>query len=72
MANYTFTFVTPGADLPADTPQTIGGCSVMHSFSVNAVPVAPGNPGYYVDDSATIRYTANGTAPTNTSPALGQ
>ena len=59
-SGYLFT-VTPGTQ------------SVIVTYSSVATPTAPGQSGqrgFYSDQSGVIRYTTDGSAPTNASPAL--
>jgi type IV pilus assembly protein PilA len=74
MSGYNFTISIPGTDSPSDVGETKGACTVMHSFSVVAVPVSPstGTKGFYVDDGSTVRYTPDGTSPGPTSTPIGQ
>jgi type IV pilus assembly protein PilA len=71
LSGYTLTFTSP---LGTDVPQLVGGCTVANSFSMVATPNSSytGVRGFYVDQSGTIHYTPDGSAPTSTSSALGQ
>jgi type IV pilus assembly protein PilA len=53
------------------TPNAVGGTNT--TYSIVALPVAvgvTGNRGFYSDQTGVIRYSLDGTAPTNTSSAL--
>jgi len=58
-SGYSFTY-TPGSGTP------------VTSFKTTAIPqsTSSGTRGFYVDESGVIRFTPDGTAPTNTSNAL--
>ncbi len=52
---------------------TLGAPNVTPAYTCVAVPIEAGRTGYrqyYVDETGVIRFTANGTAPTVTSPPL--
>jgi prepilin-type N-terminal cleavage/methylation domain-containing protein len=75
MSGYNFSaLATPGADNPTDVAQTIAGCPVWHSWSLTSTPISTstGTRGFYIDDSGTVKYTKDGSAPGPTSTALGQ
>jgi type IV pilus assembly protein PilA len=73
MDGYNFVATMPGADNTSDTTSTVGGCTIIHSFSIVATPVSSstGTRSFYADDSDTITYSMTGT-PTATSTAIGQ
>jgi type IV pilus assembly protein PilA len=69
-SGYTFTY-TPSTPFTGVVP---AACSNPGDLNFNAVALpastSTGQNGYYIDDSGVIRYTTDGTAPTNASPAL--
>jgi type IV pilus assembly protein PilA len=47
--------------------------AIVYTYTVNAVPASigtTGQRGFYSDQTGVIRYTLNGSAPTNASNAL--
>ncbi|MCP4645893.1 MAG: prepilin-type N-terminal cleavage/methylation domain-containing protein [bacterium] len=55
------------------TTVTAGSATAQPAYSITAVPAAAGRTGYrqyWVDESGVIRFTADGSAVSNTSPPL--
>jgi prepilin-type N-terminal cleavage/methylation domain-containing protein len=75
ISGYNFSaLVVPGADNTTDVSQQVAGCTVWHSYSITATPLSTstGTRGFYLDDSGSVKYSKDGTAPGPTSTALGQ
>jgi type IV pilus assembly protein PilA len=69
-AGYNFTYV-PGTAVTTAGPGC--GAAGVNAYSITAVPVTVGTTGqrgFFVDPSGVIRFTTDGTAPTNTSTPL--
>ena len=68
-SGYSFTYA--GANAVTVVP---AGCDAgWNNFKVTAVPISIGSTGqrgFFVDETGVIRFTTDGTAPTNGSPAL--